>query len=281
MDTTTFIRIVAGCLVLVLVLLYFLPSYIGRKKRNAVAIFLVNLLTGWSIIGWIVVYVWARNEENVQGVASQPQVAALPAVQGNARARKLGFLALIAAALVLAIILHVRLHNGSNSPNTSAAPITEASSDVVATYHDSNEILDPYDLSKNPYKWKDHSGILDTVEVPVIMGNGTRMGQVTYPGGCLKFSKMIDEHTAIYEVMVAHEDVGPDGEIAVLLADSDPPSSLRPWRVFIEGPMEALNGLGQSITLTAIRFEGYYSPPPPEPAQAPQGSSPTEAQPSS
>ncbi|MGP8251147.1 MAG: superinfection immunity protein [Terracidiphilus sp.] len=278
MDTTTLIRIVAGLLVLVLALLYFMPSYIGRKKRNAGAIFLINLLTGWSVIGWIIVYIWARTEEPAQGVASQPQAAALPAVQGNARAGKLGFLALIAAASVLAIIFGVWLHNGPNSSSTSASPAAGGLSQTTPTYHESNEVLDPYDLSKNPYKWKDHSGILDTIEVPVIMGNGTRMGQVTYPGGCLKFSKMIDEHTAIYEVMVAHEDVGPDGEIAVLLADSDPPSPLRPWRVFVEGPMEAVNGLGQTITLTAIRFEGYFSPPPPEPAQAPQGPSPTEAQ---
>ncbi len=40
---------------------YFLPSIIAlaRSKRNIVAIFLLNLLLGWSVIGWVVALVWA------------------------------------------------------------------------------------------------------------------------------------------------------------------------------------------------------------------------------
>ena len=33
-------------------LLHFLPSIIGRKRPDLLIIFLVNLLAGWSIIGW-------------------------------------------------------------------------------------------------------------------------------------------------------------------------------------------------------------------------------------
>lgn len=32
--------------------LHFLPSIIGRKRPDILVIFLVNLLAGWSIIGW-------------------------------------------------------------------------------------------------------------------------------------------------------------------------------------------------------------------------------------
>jgi len=41
--------------------LYFLPSIIAvaRGKRDLLAIFLLNLFLGWSIIGWIVALVWA------------------------------------------------------------------------------------------------------------------------------------------------------------------------------------------------------------------------------
>jgi|GEM_PF-5692664 len=31
---------------------YFIPSLLGRKKANSQSIFLVNLLLGWTIIGW-------------------------------------------------------------------------------------------------------------------------------------------------------------------------------------------------------------------------------------
>jgi hypothetical protein len=44
---------------LLLTLLYFLPSIIGHNKHNAAAIFLLNLLLGWTVVGWFVAMVWA------------------------------------------------------------------------------------------------------------------------------------------------------------------------------------------------------------------------------
>ena len=46
-------------LVTVGVPLYFLPSIVGKHKRNATAIFVLNLLTGWTVISWIIAVVWA------------------------------------------------------------------------------------------------------------------------------------------------------------------------------------------------------------------------------
>jgi hypothetical protein len=40
-------------------LLYFLPSIIGKGKKDALGIFLVNLLLGWTVIGWVVALLWA------------------------------------------------------------------------------------------------------------------------------------------------------------------------------------------------------------------------------
>lgn len=45
--------------VLVLAVLYFLPTIVGWSKRNAEAIFVLNLLLGWTFIGWAVALVWA------------------------------------------------------------------------------------------------------------------------------------------------------------------------------------------------------------------------------
>jgi hypothetical protein len=41
--------------------LYFLPSIIAlaRNKRDALAIFLLNLFLGWSVIGWFVALIWS------------------------------------------------------------------------------------------------------------------------------------------------------------------------------------------------------------------------------
>ena len=41
--------------------LYFLPSIIaaGRSKRDLASIFVLNLLLGWTAIGWVVALVWS------------------------------------------------------------------------------------------------------------------------------------------------------------------------------------------------------------------------------
>jgi hypothetical protein len=41
--------------------LYFLPTIIAfaRHHRNAVAIFLLNLLAGWTFLGWVGALVWS------------------------------------------------------------------------------------------------------------------------------------------------------------------------------------------------------------------------------
>ena len=41
------------------ILLYFLPTIIGRHKADATGIFLVNLLFGWTVIGWFIALIWA------------------------------------------------------------------------------------------------------------------------------------------------------------------------------------------------------------------------------
>ena len=41
--------------------LYFLPSFIGflRQRKNKLAIFLLNLLLGWTVLGWVGSLVWS------------------------------------------------------------------------------------------------------------------------------------------------------------------------------------------------------------------------------
>jgi ABC-type Na+ efflux pump permease subunit len=47
------------------IVLYFLPSIVGRRKRNAGAIFVLNLFLGWSLIGWVVAMVWAVAKDDL------------------------------------------------------------------------------------------------------------------------------------------------------------------------------------------------------------------------
>lgn len=51
---------IAGILLLIaLSLFYFLPTIVGRKKKNAGAIFVLNLFLGWTLIGWVIALTWA------------------------------------------------------------------------------------------------------------------------------------------------------------------------------------------------------------------------------
>jgi hypothetical protein len=48
-------------LILILFPIYFLPCIVAsfRKHRQQLAIFMVNLLLGWTFLGWVVALVWA------------------------------------------------------------------------------------------------------------------------------------------------------------------------------------------------------------------------------
>lgn len=53
--------LVAGVGLGFMVLVYFFPSIVAmrRQKSNSSAIFVLNLLTGWTFIGWVIACVWA------------------------------------------------------------------------------------------------------------------------------------------------------------------------------------------------------------------------------
>jgi hypothetical protein len=43
--------------------LYWLPSIIAYKKQNFIAIFILNLILGGTLIGWVAALVWACTED--------------------------------------------------------------------------------------------------------------------------------------------------------------------------------------------------------------------------
>jgi|UPI000584F974 hypothetical protein len=48
-------------ILLIPALLYFIPTIVAllRGHHNAFAIFLTNLLFGWTIIGWLITLIWS------------------------------------------------------------------------------------------------------------------------------------------------------------------------------------------------------------------------------
>lgn len=52
--------------------MYFLPSIIGHDKADAMGIFIVNLLFGWTVIGWFIALIWACAAERYIPVRAVP-----------------------------------------------------------------------------------------------------------------------------------------------------------------------------------------------------------------
>lgn len=48
-------------LLIIFLSIYFFPTLVAlvRKKRNVGAIFALNLLLGWSFVGWVIALVWS------------------------------------------------------------------------------------------------------------------------------------------------------------------------------------------------------------------------------
>ena len=64
------------------VVLYFLPAIIAHNKRDSSKILVVNLLFGWTVIGWCIALVWA--------CAAEPQARAVLVPAGMVVAARCG-----------------------------------------------------------------------------------------------------------------------------------------------------------------------------------------------
>src|SRR5215831_16823093 len=63
--------IVTSLVVVLGLFLYFLPSFIGRGKRSSTSIFVLNLLAGWTGIGWVAALIWALVDDDLPFVIVQ------------------------------------------------------------------------------------------------------------------------------------------------------------------------------------------------------------------
>lgn len=78
--------------ILILLAIYFLPTIVAlnRGHRSAGAIFFLNLLLGWTLLGWVVSFVWSFtnpaqvviNNQTPKSVADEIQKLAALKEQG-------------------------------------------------------------------------------------------------------------------------------------------------------------------------------------------------------
>jgi hypothetical protein len=121
-DSTLILRIFAGILFLVLCLLYYYPTFKAMGKRDTGAIFALNLLTGWSTIGWVVALIWALKND---AVALRPDEVQ----QFTGRDRRIKVFIYILWSIV-AIILAVAMVISYTSP--ASQPKTQQSTEQTS-----------------------------------------------------------------------------------------------------------------------------------------------------
>lgn len=57
---------------LVSLFLYFLPAFLARNKPDFTSILILNILAGWTFIGWIIALIWALTAKPQAPVPAQP-----------------------------------------------------------------------------------------------------------------------------------------------------------------------------------------------------------------
>ena len=50
---------------IILLIVYFVPTIVAiiRHTRNVMRIVLLNIISGWTILGWIIALVWSFHDE--------------------------------------------------------------------------------------------------------------------------------------------------------------------------------------------------------------------------
>ena len=82
----------AFLLIIFIIMLYFIPAIIAsnRKHPAANAITFVNLIAGWSLLGWVVCLIWAySNANNVATTVTKKTVVNKQALSVADEIRKL------------------------------------------------------------------------------------------------------------------------------------------------------------------------------------------------
>lgn len=81
--------VIAGVLFAIVTAAYFAPTMIARRrmKQEAARIFLVNLLLGWTVTGWLAALTWAASSREGDSRTAEHAKRWRRAVRHSQRAR--------------------------------------------------------------------------------------------------------------------------------------------------------------------------------------------------
>jgi hypothetical protein len=157
----------------------------------------------------------------------------------------------------------------SNSPEAQTAePIPNEAARLVAP-PSSGLTVHPYELLKNPFKWKAQLVLLELRSRPVLFNGAV----VQYSGDiqpkfgvqlgvmALRLNRMLAENQALYDVMGV-EAGSSEGQMLGQVSVTLPPNVTdldlaRIWAVEPQGTIQGTNGFGATISIPSVRFWRY------------------------
>jgi len=183
------------------------------------------------------------------------------------------------AVLILALIIHVGSAS-SKQPGVASQPKSSLNVGSQAPVGPRAEdvTIHPFELLKNPFLQKNHLVRLDVHSYPILL-DGNLLQYNEYSGVPnivsrelvgVRFEKMLDEKTALYEVLGynrvglmsnggTEEGMARLGELAVLVASGTGQlNSEELWSVEPLGTLEGTNAFGAAISIPFVRFDGYW-----------------------
>lgn len=110
--------------------LYLLPTIIAaaRHKRNVLAIGALNILLGWTMIGWVVALVWSLMHDRVDDQRqpmSREQHQSVDEIEKRMSRSRVW----IAVVVVIAGVAYLVYHNQPSGTEDAAEPTSQHSSD--------------------------------------------------------------------------------------------------------------------------------------------------------
>jgi TM2 domain-containing membrane protein YozV len=113
--------------IIVILALYFLPAFVAavRFHPNKTAIFVLNLLLGWTFLGWIAALIWSSTfvapwSGSVQDTARDPRWANLRSTPMPKISDRYLYLGMKIWVVCLVIIVGLIIFNRTNSPKAHA-----------------------------------------------------------------------------------------------------------------------------------------------------------------
>lgn len=200
----------------------------------------------------------------IQAKESEPQIAGSKDMDPPEEVRSMPHPATIIIAIcsfLVVILLVLLIAQDKTTTKTQQSTAAEAKPTVDdATLH-------PYDLLKNPYSHKNHIVTLDAESWPTLY-NGQLLqysnggaGAVSMGYSGLRFKQMLDEQTALYDLMGMEMQGNSDliflGQMAIKGSPSGELDVKRPWDVEPRGSLEGSNAMGGTVTVPAVKFWGY------------------------